>query len=204
MISVFIVESDHWTGRGLFEVLRPVDFVDWVAWETHAAVALPRVVNSKPDVVLVGIHMHSEPAKLRLPEFCSLKDSRTLLLFWDNQESLLLQLVHEYSAKVLTSPISESTLLAAIKNPAAAAAAERTNRLSLHLSASDVATLSCLATGMRYHEIANVRRTTTETIRKQCDKMRIKLGLASREQLICWACNNGFGNGSTTALAQYR
>ena len=49
-----------------------------------------------------------------------------------------------------------------------------------------------LAAGMKYEQIARTRSTTKETIRKQCDKILIKLGLSSREQMISWAARNGF------------
>jgi DNA-binding CsgD family transcriptional regulator len=51
-----------------------------------------------------------------------------------------------------------------------------------------------LGRGMRYDEIASSRLTSPHTVRKQCDRLQIKLSLASREELIVWAVKNGYGD----------
>lgn len=52
--------------------------------------------------------------------------------------------------------------------------------------------LILLAEGLKYADIAERRRTTSETIRKQCDKIIAKLQLANREELIVWALKQGY------------
>ncbi len=46
---------------------------------------------------------------------------------------------------------------------------------------------------MKYQSIAEVRVTAPETVRKQVDALATKLSLESREQLIAWAVDSGFG-----------
>lgn len=58
--------------------------------------------------------------------------------------------------------------------------------------------LSSLARGRKYQDIADERGTTSETIRKQCDRIIMKLGVANREELIVWALEHGYG----TSLAR--
>jgi DNA-binding NarL/FixJ family response regulator len=54
--------------------------------------------------------------------------------------------------------------------------------------------LTMLGKGMKYHEIAEQRMTSVATARKQCETLLLKLNLESREQLIAWAVQNGFGS----------
>jgi DNA-binding NarL/FixJ family response regulator len=54
--------------------------------------------------------------------------------------------------------------------------------------------LSMLGKGMKYHEIAEHRITSVATARKQCETLLLKLSLETREQLIAWAVQNGFGS----------
>ena len=51
-----------------------------------------------------------------------------------------------------------------------------------------------LARGMKYQDIAAARVTSPETVRKQVDALVEKLNLNSREELIAWAVENGYGN----------
>jgi two-component system, NarL family, response regulator LiaR len=63
-----------------------------------------------------------------------------------------------------------------------------------HLTAAEKELLEMLGRGMRYDEIASSRLTSPHTVRKQCDRLQIKLSLASREELIVWAVKNGYGD----------
>ena len=53
--------------------------------------------------------------------------------------------------------------------------------------------LTLLARGMKYQEIGEKRFTSPETVRKQVDALLDKLGVESREALIAWAVDNGYG-----------
>jgi len=60
------------------------------------------------------------------------------------------------------------------------------------ITRAEMEVLSMLARGMKYQEIADQRMTSMATVRKQCETLELKLNLASREQLIAWAVENGF------------
>ena len=51
-----------------------------------------------------------------------------------------------------------------------------------------------LGKGMKYQEIADLRFTSIATARKQCEVLLLKLGLETREQLIAWSVQNGYGS----------
>jgi DNA-binding NarL/FixJ family response regulator len=53
--------------------------------------------------------------------------------------------------------------------------------------------LMLLARGMKYQNIAQARFTSPETVRKQVDALAAKLALGSREEVIAWAVDNGYG-----------
>jgi len=59
---------------------------------------------------------------------------------------------------------------------------------------SEQEVLKMLARGMKYDEIAERRKSSPATVRKQCELLLDKLYLDSRERLIAWAVQNGYGN----------
>lgn len=61
------------------------------------------------------------------------------------------------------------------------------------LTAIEEEILGLLARGLKYDEIASLRNTSAHTVRKQCDRLQVKVGVESRERLIVWAVNSGFG-----------
>jgi DNA-binding NarL/FixJ family response regulator len=62
------------------------------------------------------------------------------------------------------------------------------------ITRAEMEVLTMLGRGMKYHEIAEHRVTSVATARKQCETLVLKLGLETREQLIAWAVQNGFGS----------
>jgi DNA-binding CsgD family transcriptional regulator len=62
------------------------------------------------------------------------------------------------------------------------------------ITRAEIEVLSMLGRGMKYQDIAEHRITSVATARKQCETLILKLGLESREQLIAWAVQNGFGS----------
>jgi DNA-binding NarL/FixJ family response regulator len=62
------------------------------------------------------------------------------------------------------------------------------------ITKSEQEVLKMLARGMKYNDIAERRQASPATVRKQCELLLLKLGLESREQLIAWAVQSGYGN----------
>jgi DNA-binding NarL/FixJ family response regulator len=62
------------------------------------------------------------------------------------------------------------------------------------ITRAELEVLSMLGKGMKYQDIADQRLTSVATARKQCETLQLKLNLNSREQLIAWAVQNGFGS----------
>ena len=61
------------------------------------------------------------------------------------------------------------------------------------LTKAELEILKLLGKGMKYQEIAQNRKASPATVRKQCELLILKLGLDTREQLIAWAVDNGYG-----------
>ena len=61
------------------------------------------------------------------------------------------------------------------------------------LTAVEQDILGLIARGLKYDEIASLRNTSAHTVRKQCGRLQVKVGVESRERLIVWAVNSGFG-----------
>jgi len=62
------------------------------------------------------------------------------------------------------------------------------------LTPSEQEVVQMLGRGMKYQDIADARNTSISTVRKQCEVLLLKLNLTTREQLIAWAVQNGFGS----------
>src|SRR5262249_752239 len=63
----------------------------------------------------------------------------------------------------------------------------------IKLTKSEQEVLKMLARGMKYDDIAERRNSSPATVRKQCEMLLDKLLLDTREQLIAWAVQNGYG-----------
>jgi DNA-binding NarL/FixJ family response regulator len=66
--------------------------------------------------------------------------------------------------------------------------------VGIKVTRSEEEVLKMLARGMKYDEIAEHRKSSPSTVRKQCEVLLDKLLLDSRERLIAWAVQNGYGS----------
>jgi DNA-binding NarL/FixJ family response regulator len=64
---------------------------------------------------------------------------------------------------------------------------------NIRITGAEQQLLKMLARGMKYQEIAAQRVTSPETVRKQVDVLLAKLKLNTREELIAWAVESGYG-----------
>lgn len=62
------------------------------------------------------------------------------------------------------------------------------------LTPAEKSLLGLLAKGYKYDGIARLRATAPGTVKKQCERLLIKLDLCTREELISWAALHGYAN----------
>jgi DNA-binding NarL/FixJ family response regulator len=198
-ISVIIVEDHEATLKGLKAELSAESDIDVLGIASCSEEGLKLTQDLRPDVVLLDLHLpDSAGPKTLTQKFCAIPKTAVIVFSGDSRTAILnlvlgsgvagYLLKSEPIAKVVQSirdvvsgksPIVSDELLQS-SHP-------KTTKTEQHL-------LKMLARGMKYQDIAAARVTAPETVRKQVDALVEKLGLNSREELIAWAVENGYGN----------
>jgi len=197
-IKLVLVEDHDATLKGLrSELSAEQDFeVVGIATTSEEGLTLARSLN--PNVVLLDLHLpDSEGPKSLTESFCALEDTR-VIVFSGDARAAILQIVLQtgVSGYLLKSePIAK--VAEAIRrvdagdSPVISAELDTTRHPKV--TGAEQHLLTLLARGMKYQEIGEKRFTSPETVRKQVDALLDKLGLESREALIAWAVDNGYG-----------
>lgn len=198
-IRLVIVEDHHATRKGLESELNAESDLSVVGSASGQSEGLQLIESLKPDVVLLDLHLpDSQGPKSLTAAYCNPNGRPKIIVFSGDSRSAILQLVLESGV--------DGYLLKSEPVPAVAAAirqvmggvrpvisdaltAERQHKLT----AAEKHLLRLLARGMKYQEIAAQRVTSAETVRKQVDQLLDKLSLTTREELIAWSVENGYG-----------
>ncbi|MBA3857243.1 MAG: hypothetical protein C0507_10085 [Cyanobacteria bacterium PR.3.49] len=197
-IKLVLVEDHEATLKGLkSELSAEPDFeVIGIATTSEEGLNLARSLN--PNVVLLDLHLpDSEGPKSLTESFCALQQTR-VIVFSGDARAAILQIVLQtgVSGYLLKSePIAK--VAEAIRRVNSGDAPVISNELDTtqhpKVTGAEQHLLTLLARGMKYQEIGEKRFTSPETVRKQVDALLDKLGVESREALIAWAVDNGYG-----------
>lgn len=192
------MEDHEATLKGLkSELSAESDFeVVGIATSSKEGLSIARTLN--PTIVLLDLHLpDSEGPKSLTESFCALHGTR-VIVFSGDARAAILQIVLQtgVSGYLLKSePIAK--VADAIRRVAAGDSPVVSNELESHkhpkVTGAEQHLLTLLARGMKYQEIGEKRFTSPETVRKQVDALLDKLGVESREALIAWAVDNGYG-----------
>jgi DNA-binding NarL/FixJ family response regulator len=197
-VRVLIIEDHEATLKGLQAELaseRDLDVVGTAA-RSEEGYRLAKTLN--PDIILLDLHLPDSSGPKSLTEtFCALSSSK-IIVFSGDSRSAILQLVLKTGvagyllksepiakvAKAIHAVIAGNVPV--ISDELKALSGPRITKAEQHL-------LTLLARGMKYQNIGEARVTSPETVRKQVDALVSKLSLNSREELIAWASDNGYG-----------
>jgi DNA-binding NarL/FixJ family response regulator len=153
------------------------------------------VEQHKPDVVVLDLHLEgSKPLVELIREICNVGSK--IVVFSAENRLFYVNLAMENGVSAF---LLKSETFSRVAEVLQLVAAGQTGILSNGLNAKHKLTpsekdiLRMLSSGMKYDQIAVARGTSSETIRKQSDKMILKLGLRNREQMTAWGMKNGFG-----------
>lgn len=201
-VKVIIVEDHEATLRGLQFELSREDDIDVIGTAKTAEEGLALLSSLKPDIVLLDLHLpDSEGPRTLTESFCkgiANEGSSKVIVFSGDNRTAILNIVLDIGVSgflLKSEPIS--AVLNAIRS---AHAGEKPvvstelieRRAETKLTPAEQHLLKLLARGMKYQEIAGIRVTAPETVRKQVDQLQDKLSLHSREELIAWAVENGY------------
>lgn len=198
-ISLLIVEDHHVTRKGLESELAAEEDIVVLGAAAGQTDGLRLAESLKPDVILLDLHLPDSPGPKTLAQnFCKLKDSR-IIVFSGDSRSAIMQLVLDsgvagYLLKSEPVPVLAKAIRQVKQGKTPVLSEElKKNHQQSKLTAAEKHLLSLLARGMKYQDIAAQRVTAPETVRKQVDALLLKLLIDTREELIAWAVENGYG-----------
>ena len=198
-ISVVIVEDHEATLKGLKAELSAEEDIEVLGIANCSSTGLKLTEDLNPDVVLLDLHLpDSAGPKTLTQKFCSNPKTNVIVFSGDSRTAILNLVLGSGVAGYLlkSEPITKivqsirevvSGKAPVISKELLQSARPKTTKTEEHL-------LKMLAKGMKYQDIAAARVVAPETVRKQVDALVEKLRLNSREELIAWAVENGYGN----------
>jgi len=196
-IRVVIVEDHEVSLNGLKAGLSNQAGIEVIGAATTSSEGLEICRRLHPDVVLLDLHLpDSAGPRAMVTEFCALPETRILIFSVENRPAFIETVMEIGAAGYLLKSESVATVADTIRR-----IAENNERImsdsisspNAKLTTTEQEVLKMLARGMKYQTMADLRKTTTATVRKQCEMLLLKLSLESREELIAWAVDNGYG-----------
>lgn len=197
-IRLLIVEDHEATLKGLKSELSAEPDIDVVAIASGSEAGLKFARDLKPDVALLDLHLpDSQGPKSLVESFCSIPNCKIVVFSGDSRMAILqIVLETDVAAYLLKSePISKviEVVREVMTGKGPFISEELLSSGNIRITGAEQQLLKMLARGMKYQEIAAQRVTSPETVRKQVDVLLAKLKLNTREELIAWAVESGYG-----------
>ncbi len=196
-IRIAVAEDHHVTSEGLKSWFASSSDFSVVGSCHDRESIFPLIASSKPDVLLLDMHMPGNISVKEVLPAVSRLGVRIVVFSADNR-AFFVQMSLDSGAQAFLLKTETFTSVAnvirRVHNGETGILSEELLRKSF-LSSSEKEILILLAQGRKYQDIAEQRGTTPETVRKQCDRIILKVGLNNREELIVWAVEQGYGRG---------
>jgi len=196
-ISVLIVEDHQVTLDGLQLGLSREPGISVVATASNSDQALELARELRPDIILLDLHLPgSSGPKSMIKAFCAIPGSQVIVFSGESRMAFIQTVLGLGVAGYLLKSESVGRVADTIREVMAGKKSLISKELvagETKVTKSEQEVLKMLARGMKYQDIADVRQTSPATVRKQCELLLLKLGLNSREELIAWAVENGYG-----------
>lgn len=198
--KVLIVEDHHATLDGLNLGLSKVPGLQVVGTASTSDEGLRLIGETAPDVIVIDLHLPGNYGpKAMIEAFRNAGGAGTKLIIFSAEsrmafiQSVIAMGVSAYLLKSERVAKVAETIKAVLAGESGIISEEVTKTYK-KITRAEIEVLSMLGRGMKYQDIAEHRITSVATARKQCETLILKLGLESREQLIAWAVQNGFGS----------
>lgn len=198
-VRVIVLEDHQVTLDGLCYALSKDSSIEVVGSATESDTGLQLVLELKPDVVILDLHLPGTRGPRSMVEaYCKQTQAR-VIIFSSEKRPAFVDAVKELGvAGYLLKTETADKVIACIREvaigrPEPVLSSSLDDR-SLKPTEAELDLLKMFAEGLKYQDIANKRGTSPSTVRKQCDLLLEKLGLTNREELIAWAANNGYGS----------
>lgn len=196
-IRVLLVEDHLYTAQGLQHVLSKFGTIEFLGCANKATEGLAMAAKLKPDIVLLDVHLPGGPPASELLEaYCRDQPWKVIVLSSEQRlafiETALLMGAVAFLSKSEPPARLIATIEKAHQNSNFTVVSQDLTHDVFRLSPGYEQLLKLVGKGLKYQEIAEIRGGTAEGIRKQCERIQMKLRLTSREQLIAWAVEHGY------------
>lgn len=192
-----IVEDHQATLDGLSHGLTKENGIRVVATASDSDRGLALAKELKPDIILLDLHLPgSQGPKSTVKAFCGI-GSQVVIFSGENRMAFIQTVLGLGVAGYLLKSESVNRVAESIHQVMEGKKPVLSPELvsgETKVTRSEQEVLKMLARGMKYQDIADRRQASPATVRKQCELLLLKLGLESREQLIAWAVQSGYGN----------
>ncbi len=195
-ISLLLVEDHFVTMEGLCSWMEKTGDFRIVGQTSSAREAVELARKSHPDVTLLDLHLSDETSIEETLKQLVQTGTKVVVFSAESRKYFVDLALHSGASGFVSKADDYGSISQAIKAAATGGAAyispvvRRSKQGSF--TSAEQQLLSMLARGMKYDDIAKVRLTSPHTVRKQCDRLQLKLRLTSREELIAWSVNNGY------------
>ncbi|MBA3855744.1 MAG: hypothetical protein C0507_02430 [Cyanobacteria bacterium PR.3.49] len=197
-IKVVIIEDHQATLDGLSIGLSQESDIQIIGSSLDGDEGYALVEKLKPDVVLLDLHLPGSQGPRSMVEKFSQLNTAKLVIFSAESRMAFIQTVLAMGVQAYllkserVAKVSET--IRRVMNGETGIVSEQVKGNWKKLTRSEDEVLRMMAKGMKYQDIADARTTSITTVRKQCETLLLKLGLDTREQLIAWAVENGYGS----------
>lgn len=202
-ITVLILEDHQVTLDGLRLGLSQESDINVVAASANSDEGLKLARELKPQIILLDLHLPGNLGpKSMVKEFCDIPDCKVLIFSGESRQAFIQAVLALGARGYLLKSESVSRVAEAIRQISTGKSPIVSESLATgdtRLTKSEQEVLRMLARGMKYQDMAEERMTSPATVRKQCELLLLKLGLDTREELIAWAVQNGYGNLDSTS-----
>lgn len=197
-INIAIVEDHQATLEGLAAVLSRESDFRIIGTADNSEDGLTMVEQLMPRVVVLDLHLPGKYApKDMIDEFVRVTDLRVIIYSAESRLAFIQGVMSMGVSAYLLKSERLSILADVIRKVARGERGIVSEALTFDhrkLTPSEQEVVQMLGRGMKYQDIADARNTSISTVRKQCEVLLLKLNLTTREQLIAWAVQNGFGS----------
>jgi DNA-binding NarL/FixJ family response regulator len=197
-IRLLIVEDHRVTLDGLSAGLSAEGDLLIVGSASNSDEGLKLAKELKPEVILLDLHLPgSNGPRTTAKTFCELPNTKVIIFSGESRLPFINAVLNVGVSGYLLKSESISRIAQTIRdvsNGAERVLSESIISNEVKVTKSEQEVLKMLARGMKYDEIAERRNSSPATVRKQCELLLDKLYLDSRERLIAWAVQNGYGN----------
>jgi DNA-binding NarL/FixJ family response regulator len=194
-IRIAVAEDHHVTSEGLRSWFSSSSDFAVVGSCSERGSILSLVASSKPDILLLDMHM---PGDISIKEVLKAvrQSGIRIVIFSADNRPFFVQIALDCGVQAYLLKSESFQAVAEVLRRVFNGESGLTSKDLLKpspISQSEKEIIALLARGRKYQEIADERGTTSETVRKQCDKIIMKLGVSNREELIVWAIEQGYG-----------